>query len=128
MAFHVNAFIIFANVGEIFRRAVWAIIRVENAHIGKEDEFKSYEYVPAFYENHTLIQDQQKKKTKPLSMYIEVTAMFLLLVVAAVFIVFTMYFNVPIEERRLTLGVLAGCCLVVVCIVRQKIDHEIPTY
>eukprot|EP01083_Nonionella_stella_P043779 118156_1 len=76
---------------EVFRRCVWAVFRVEKAHNGQKEEFRTYEYVPVFFENTTLIQEKAEKQNKssPLTMRKEVIAMCFLLVVIAVIISIT---------------------------------------
>eukprot|EP01083_Nonionella_stella_P156344 506224_1 len=73
---------------EVFRRCVWAVFRVEKAHNGQKEEFRTYEYVPVFFEGNTLIKEKQNKSS-PLTMRKEVIAMALLLVVIAVIISIT---------------------------------------
>ena len=81
-------FLAFVEVAELLRRAVWAIFRVEHAHVSRKDEFRSYEYVPLFYE-HTTLTEQHTKANKPTSMILETVAIFLIVVVITVVIVLT---------------------------------------
>merc|ERR1712154_31761 len=81
-------FLAFVEVAELLRRAVWAIFRVEHAHVSRKDEFRSYEYVPLFYE-HTTLTEQHTKANKPTSMILETIAIFLLVVIITVVIVLT---------------------------------------
>ncbi len=81
-------FMAFIEIAELFRRAVWAIFRVENAHVSRKDEFRSYEYVPLFYEHTTLI-EEQTKANKPTSMILETISIFLLVLVITIIIVLT---------------------------------------
>ena len=78
----------FVELAELLRRAIWAIFRVENAHVSRKDEFRSYEYVPLFYEHTTLV-EQQTKSQKPTSMILETVSIFILVVVITVVIVLT---------------------------------------
>eukprot|EP00484_Ammonia_sp_Unknown_P030125 CAMPEP_0197028228 /NCGR_PEP_ID=MMETSP1384-20130603/7963_1 /TAXON_ID=29189 /ORGANISM="Ammonia sp." /LENGTH=265 /DNA_ID=CAMNT_0042457195 /DNA_START=328 /DNA_END=1125 /DNA_ORIENTATION=- len=76
------------EVAELLRRAIWAIFRVENAHVSTKDEFRSYEYVPLFYE-HTSLIEQHRKEQKPTSMIVETITIFLLVLVVLIVIVLT---------------------------------------
>ena len=82
------AFLAFVEIAELLRRAIWAIFRVENAHVSRKDEFRSYEYVPLFYE-HTSLIEQQRKSNKPTSMIVETITIFLLVLVVTIVIVLT---------------------------------------
>merc|ERR1712154_232752 len=73
-------FLAFVEVAELLRRAVWAIFRVENAHVSRKDEFRSYEYVPLFYE-HTSLIEAQSKANKPTSMILETVSIFFVVLV-----------------------------------------------
>ena len=76
------------EVAELFRRAMWAIFRVEHAHVSRKDEFRSYEYVPLFYE-HTTLTEEHTKSNKPTSMILETVSIFVLVVIITVVIVLT---------------------------------------
>ncbi len=78
----------FVEIGELLRRAIWAIFRVENAHVSRKDEFRSYEYVPLFYE-HTSLIEEQTKSNKPKSMILETVSIFLLVLIITVVIILT---------------------------------------
>ena len=82
------AFLAFIEIAELLRRAIWAIFRVENAHVSRKDEFRSYEYVPLFYE-HTSLIEEQRKANKPTSMIVETITIFLLVLVVTIVIVLT---------------------------------------
>lgn len=81
-------FMAFIEIAELMRRAIWAIFRVENAHVSRKDAFRSYEYVPLFYE-HTSLIEEQKKSNKPTSMILETVSIFLVVLVVTVIIVLT---------------------------------------
>merc|ERR1719491_759756 len=86
--FNSAVFMAFVEIAELLRRAIWAVFRVENAHVARKDEFRSYEYVPLFYEHTTLV-EQQTKSQKPTSMILETVSIFILVVVIAVIIILT---------------------------------------
>eukprot|EP01083_Nonionella_stella_P181242 648483_1 len=86
--FNAAGFMAFIECAELFRRAVWAVFRVENAHVSRKDEFRSYEYVPLFYE-HTSLTEQQTKTNKPTSMLLETFAIFVVVLIITVVIVLT---------------------------------------
>merc|ERR1712204_126441 len=80
-----NLFMAAIEVAELLRRAIWAIFRVENAHVSRKDAFRSYEYVPLFYEHTSLIDSTtEKKQNKPTSMILETISIFLVVLVVTI--------------------------------------------
>lgn len=81
-------FLLFIEIAELCRRGSWAIFRVERSHVSRKDEFRSYEYVPLFYEHTTLV-EQQQQQNKPASMLMEILAIFILVVIVVIILIAT---------------------------------------
>jgi len=77
-------FVSYIEIAELVRRAIWSTIRVENAHLSRKDEFRSYDYVPLLYEQMTLVENYSPPRSK--SIIMEIMCLTMLVVIITIVI------------------------------------------
>eukprot|EP01084_Bolivina_argentea_P249721 418177_1 len=125
-----NIFLVFIEIVEIFRRALWSVFRVEKAHINVQEEFKVYEYVPLFYENNTLIDNaiitdnynennskSNKSKSKIVLLIIIIVIVSIIMLIIDKFDfndTWEVEFNVYNLKMRVLYGILCLCLILII--------------